>query len=168
MRSVDPAGFDTGAGQPQGVGIIFSEVTPIRIEIRVFKRGQSEMIEVSVSRTECCGQSCHFSVTGSTHGVFLLMGKCAHADDFFIFRDMTFRGLAKDSNVFAAAAMTGFTIAALHVKREPPGVVAACLGLSGLRKNRPHFIELLGVGGRVASGRSPDGVLVYDNDTPDE
>ena len=55
MQTVELAGFDTWAGQPQGVCVIFSQVTSIRVEIRIFKCSKSKMIEISVSGLECRG-----------------------------------------------------------------------------------------------------------------
>ena len=92
MQAVEPAGLDTGACQPQGEGVILSEVASVRIEIRVFKRGKRKMIEVSVSGPECRGEGGHFRMTGRAQIVHLLVCECFQADDLRIFGDMVPRG----------------------------------------------------------------------------
>jgi hypothetical protein len=65
------------------------------------------------------------------------------------------------------AALARLAAAALDVEAEPPGLVAADLGLAGLGEDLPHLVEHAGVGGRVAPGRPADGALVDLDDLVD-
>ena len=59
-----------------------------------------------------------------------------------------------------AVARAGLAAAALDVEAEPPGQVAAHLGLVGLGEQLADVVEHARVGGRVGPGRAPDRRLV--------
>ena len=59
-----------------------------------------------------------------------------------------------------AVARARLAAAALDVEREPAGLVAADLGLLGLREQLADVVEHAGVGGRVRPRRAADGRLV--------
>src|SRR5690606_22519157 len=59
-----------------------------------------------------------------------------------------------------AVAGARVAAAALDVEAEPPRLVAPDLGLRRLAEQRADTVEDAGVGGRVRTGRAPDGRLV--------
>ena len=61
-----------------------------------------------------------------------------------------------------AAACLAATTA--HIEAEPPGAVTAGARFGGCGEKLPHRREQTRVGGRIGSGRSPDGTLVYVDD----
>ena len=66
-----------------------------------------------------------------------------------------------------AAALAGFTAAALNIKAETPGSVAAHFGVLGVGEQAADIPEHAGVGGRVGARRAANGRLVNANDLID-
>ena len=63
-----------------------------------------------------------------------------------------------------AGALARLAAASDHIEGEPPGLVAANLGLRELGKEVADLAEDAGVGGRIGSGGASDGTLVDGDD----
>lgn len=127
MHAVELARLGAGAAGPGGHGVVFAEVAPVGIEVRVFVADEVEVIEVAVAGAEGSRQGHGFGVADAAQVVLLGMGEGTAAPDelHVLGRVVLGRGQA-DADVFLARAVAGF---AVDAGLGPGGRVGVGLGI---------------------------------------
>ena len=72
MNAVQPARPGARVHPPPGVGVVLSQVAPVRIEIRGIDAHQVEVVEVALAGRKAVGQGRHLRMAGGAQGVALL------------------------------------------------------------------------------------------------
>ena len=110
LDTVELSGLDAGTHHPERVGVVFTQVPAVGVEIRVFQRGQVEVVEEPVARLESRGQRNHLGVTRPAVGVMLLGREKLRPDELEILGRGPFGRLPEDAVMLLARTVTGFAV----------------------------------------------------------
>ena len=81
VQAVELAGFGAGAHPPEGIGVVFAEIPPIGVKIRILQGYQVIIIAVAVPRREGGHEGAHLGMTGGAGVVILLVGEVPASPD---------------------------------------------------------------------------------------
>ena len=110
LDAVKLPGFDARAHSPERVGVVFTQVPAIRVEIRVLQCRQVVMVEEPIPGCEAGRQGVHLGVARSAVRVVLLSRKRLGPDDLEILGHGSFGSLPTHAVMLLARTMAGLTV----------------------------------------------------------
>ena len=109
-HTVDLSCLGAWAHEPGGIRVVLTQVTAIRVEVRVLQGGEIVVVEEALPRRVRGGYRGHLGVTAGTGGVVLLGGEFLDTDDLHVLRLLPLGSLFHDPVVLCRWCVTGFAV----------------------------------------------------------